>query len=60
MAGNLFGRRESRSAVWPHYRSEILKMLSKPHLASDSCDVPRIEILTYLFVRSVFSLRDAC
>jgi hypothetical protein len=34
-------------------------MASNRHLASDSCVVPRIEILTYLRVRSVFNPQDA-
>ncbi len=34
-------------------------MASKRQIAYDSCVVPRIEILTYLRVRSVFNPQDA-
>jgi len=36
-----------------------IEVVSIHHLASDSCVVPQIEILTYLRVRSVFNLQDA-
>ena len=37
----------------------LLEVDSKPHLRSNGCVAPRIEILTYLRVRSVFNSRDA-
>ncbi len=36
-----------------------LEVFSKPHLRLNGCVVPRIEILTYLRVRSVFNPRNA-
>ena len=36
-----------------------LEAVLKPHLRPNGCVVPRIEILTYYRVRSVFNSRDA-
>jgi hypothetical protein len=41
------------------YDCRCSELVSKPHLAPDGCVVPRIEMLTYLRVRSAFNPRDA-
>ena len=42
-----------------YYHFFILKVVPKPHLRPNGCVVPRIEMLTYLRIRSASNTRDA-